>query len=235
VAAAPRLLTRVAAGYRSEVGLLGAAAKQGSAIVTASGPQLGLSVPVNVGVDATATDVSPLLAQARDANTSAVVTLLTGPIQLVVAKNATSLGLKVPLIMATHDPGVLQAASAGDANASTLVSAPMAYPDVPNAKRKAAVQAFRTEWDKTHKDLTGAVGAQAGWDEVQLLATAIRASHATSGDALRAALAAASISGTSTDYAYSSADHAGQQNVPIPFAVGQYQGATLKIVSPFAE
>jgi branched-chain amino acid transport system substrate-binding protein len=209
--------------------------QQGSAIVTASGPQLGISVPVNLGVDATATDVSPLLVQARDANASAVVTLLTGPIQLVVAKNATSLGLKVPLIMATDDPGVLQAASAGYANAFTLASAPMAYPDVPNAKRKAAVQAFRTEWDKTHKDLTGAVGAQAGWDEVQLLATAIRASHATSGDALRAALETASISGTSTDYVYRSADHTGQQNVPIPFAVGQYQGSTLKIISPFPE
>ncbi|MBV9895774.1 MAG: ABC transporter substrate-binding protein [Chloroflexi bacterium] len=209
--------------------------QQGSAIAAASGPQMGMSVPVNLGVDATATDVSPLLAQARDANTSAVVTLLTGPIQLVVAKNATSLGLKVPLIMATDDPGVLQAASAGYANAFTLVSAPMAYPDISSAKRKAAVQAFRTEWDKTHKDLTGAVGAQAGWDEVQLLATAIKSSHATGGDALRAALEAAAISGTSTDYQYSAADHTGQQKVAIPFAVGQFQGSTLNIVSPFAE
>jgi branched-chain amino acid transport system substrate-binding protein len=209
--------------------------QQGSAIVAASGPQMGMSVPVNLGVDATATDVSPLLAQARDANTSAVVTLLTGPIQLVVAKNATSLGLKVPLIMATDDPGVLQAASAGYANAYTLVSAPMAYPDISSAKRKAAVQAFRTEWDKTHKDLTGAVGAQAGWDEIQLLATAIRASHATGGEALRAALEAAALSGTSTDYQYSSADHTGQQKVAIPFAVGQFQGSTLNIISPFPE
>ena len=110
-----------------------------------------------------------------------------------------------------------------------------AYPDVANAKRKAAVQAFRTEWDKTHKDLTGAVGAQAGWDEVQLLATAIRASHATGGEALRAALETASISGTSTDYMYNSADHTGQQKVAIPFAVGQYQGSTLSIVSQFPE
>jgi ABC-type branched-subunit amino acid transport system substrate-binding protein len=194
-----------------------------------------MSVPVNVGVDATATDVSPLLAQARDANTTAIVTLLTGPIQLVLAKNATSLGLKVPVIMATDDPGVLQAASAGYTNAFTLVSAPMAYPDVPNAKRKAAVQAFRAEWDKTHKDLTGAVGAQAGWDEMQLLATAIRASHATGGDALRAALESSSLVGTSTDYTYSAADHTGQQKVAIPFAVGKYEGATLKIVSPFVE
>jgi branched-chain amino acid transport system substrate-binding protein len=209
--------------------------QQGSATVTASGPQMGMEVPVNIGVDATATDVSPLLAQARDANTSAVVTLLTGPIQLVLAKNATSLGLKVPLIMAVDDPGVLQSASGSYSNAYTLVSAPMAYPDLSNAKRKAAVQAFRAEWDKAHKDLTGAVGAQAGWDEVQLLATAIRASHATSGEALRAALESASITGTSTDYTYNATDHTGQQKVANPFAVGQFEGTSLKIVSPFAE
>ena len=209
--------------------------QQGSAIIASTAPQMGMQVPVNLGVDATATDVSPLLAQARDANVGAVVTLLTGPIQLVLAKNATSLNLGVPVIMAADDPGVLQAASAGYSKSYVLVSPPLVYPDLPNAKRKAAVQAFRDEWDKTHKDLTGAIGAQAGWDEVQLLATAVRASHATSGEALRAALEQASLIGTTTDYAYSASDHTGQQKVPIPYAVGQYQGSTLKIVSPFPE
>lgn len=209
--------------------------QQGSAIVNATAPQLGLNVPVNLGVDATATDVSPLLAQARDANVSAIVTLLTGPIQLVLAKNANSLGLKVPLIMATDEPGVLQSASTSYANGYSLISAPMAYPEVPNPKRKAAVQAFRAEWDKTHKDQAGAVGAQAGWDEVQLLATAIRASHATGGEALRAALESASIVGTTTDYAYNASDHTGQKKVINPFAVGRFEGPTPKIIVPFPE
>ena len=122
--------------------------------------------------------------------------------------------------MAPDDPGVLQSAANGFASSYLLVSPPLAYPEVPNAKRKAAVQAFRTEWDKTHKDLTGAVGAQAGWDEVQLLASAIRSSKATGGDALRAALEAASLTGTTTDYQYNGDDHTGQRKVGNPFAVG---------------
>jgi branched-chain amino acid transport system substrate-binding protein len=209
--------------------------QQGSALVNSNAPKMGMEVPVNIGVDATATDLTPLLAQARDANVQAVVTLLTGPIQLVLAKNATSLGLNVPVIMAADDPGVLQSAANSYTSSYLLVSPPLAYPDVPNAKRKAAVQAFRTEWDKTHKDLTGAVGAQAGWDEIQLLASAIRASKSTGGEQLRGALEAASLTGTTTDYQYSADDHTGQRKVGDPFAVGQFSGPTLKIVSPFAE
>ena len=51
----------------------------------------------------------------------------------------------------------------------------------------------------------------------------------------RAALEAASLTGTTTDYQYNGDDHTGQRKVGNPFAVGQFSGATLKIVSPFAE
>ena len=207
--------------------------QQASQIAEQTAAQYGLKVAVNAGVDATATDVSPLLSRMRDAGAQVILTILTGPIQLVVAKNAASLGLNMPLVMGADDPGTLQSASASYANSYLLASAPQAYPDVPIASRKAAVKAFRDQWAKEGQGLTGIVGATGGWDEVQLLVSAVKASHATKGPALRDALEKASLVGTTTDYHYSAGDHTGQQKVANPFAIAQYHGSTLKIVSPF--
>ncbi|MBO0691143.1 MAG: ABC transporter substrate-binding protein [Candidatus Dormibacteraeota bacterium] len=207
--------------------------QQASQIAQQTAAQYGIKLAVNAGVDATATDVSPLLSRIRDAGAQAILSILTGPIQLVVAKNSASLGLNMPLIMGADDPGTLQSASASYANSYLLASAPQAYPDVPIASRKAAVKAFRDQWAKQGQGLTGIVGATEGWDEVQLLVAAVKASHATKGPALRDALEKASLVGTTTDYHYSSGDHTGQQKVANPFAIGQYHGTTLKLVAPF--
>jgi ABC-type branched-subunit amino acid transport system substrate-binding protein len=195
----------------------------------------GLDVVLNIGVEANATDVSPLLARVRDAKADALLTVLTGPLQIVLAKNAASLGLTMPVLLAIDDPSVLKQAAAAYGPVYLNVSAPMAWPDqIADPKRKAAVKDFMSEWKAAgHTDLTGGIFALYGWDEVQLLVSAIKASHATTGDGLRNALEKATLVGTTTDYIYSASDHTGQQNVPIPVAIGQYKAGNLVLVSPF--
>lgn len=206
--------------------------QQASKAITEQAGSYGLSVPVNVGVDTTSTDVSPTLARVRDARADAIITVLTGPIELVVAKNAASLGLNIPVVQASDDVSIYKTSAASYPNTYFTAIAPQTYPNVGDSKRKAAIKAFMDEWSKSHSDITGVSGALAGWDEIQILVAAVKASHATSGEALRAALEKTSIVGTTTDYNYGPSDHTGQQKVPNPLAIGQFKGGSLTIVSP---
>ena len=192
----------------------------------------GLTVPVNVGVDTTSTDVSPILARIRDAKADAIITVLTGPIELVVAKNAASLGLTIPVLQATDDVSIYKSSAASYPNTYFTGIAPQFYPDVSEPKRKAADKAFMDEWSKSHSDITGVSGALAGWDEIQVLVAAVKSSHATSGEALRAALEKTSVVGTTTDYAYTASDHTGQQKTANPLYIGQFKNGTITIVQP---
>jgi hypothetical protein len=61
----------------------------------------------------------------------------------------------------------------------------------------------------------------------------VKASGATGGEALRSALESLRFTGTQTDYHYGTDDHTGQLRVVNPFAIGQWDGDKLTIVSPF--
>lgn len=205
--------------------------QQASKAISDQAGSYGLTVPVNVGVDTTSTDVSPILARIRDAKADAIITVLTGPIELVVAKNAASLGLSIPVIQAIDDVAIYKASAASYPNTYFTGTAPQFYPNVSDAKRKAADKAFMDEWSKSHGDITGVTGALAGWDEIQILVAAVKSSHATSGEALRAALEKTSIVGTTTDYNFTPSDHTGQQKVPNPLYIGQFKNGTITALS----
>lgn len=205
--------------------------QQASKAITEQAGGYGLTVPVNVGIDTTSTDVSPILARIRDAKADAIITVLTGPIELVVSKNAASLGLSIPVIQAADDAAIYKASAASYPNTYFTGVAPQFYPNVSDAKRKAADKAFMDEWSKSHGDITGITGALAGWDEIQILVAAVKSSHATSGEALRAALEKTSIVGTTTDYNYGPSDHTGQQKTPNPLYIGKVKNGTITAVS----
>jgi branched-chain amino acid transport system substrate-binding protein len=208
--------------------------QQGSAIISKLATKYGITVASNLGIDATSTDLSPLLARIRDANVDAVLSLLAGPLQIVLAKNEASLGLSLPTVHGQDAPSVMQSASAAYGPTYFLTIIPAAYPNIPSGPRKAAFEAFLKAYNQKYGAFnTDDINAVAGWDEVQLLAKAVKKSGATGGDALRSALEALQFTGTQTDYHYAADDHTGQLRVVNPFAVGQWHGSKLTIVSPF--
>jgi branched-chain amino acid transport system substrate-binding protein len=209
--------------------------QQGSAIISKLATRYDITVASNLGVDATATDLTPLLARVRDANVDAVLSLLSGPLQIVLAKNEASLGLNLPTVHGQDAPSVMQSASAAYGPTYFLTIIPAAYPNIPAGPRKVAFEAFLKAYNKKYGDFnTDDINAVAGWDEVWLLAKAVKKSGATGGDALRAALEGLQFTGTQTDYHYTPDDHTGQLRVVNPFAVGQWHGSNLTIVAPFA-
>lgn len=209
--------------------------QQGSAMISKLASKYGISVVSNLGVDATATDLTPLVARVRDAGPDAILSLLSGPLQIVLAKNEASLGLSLPTVHGQDAPSVMQSASAAYGPTYFLTIVPAAYPNIPAGPRKAAFQAFLKAYNAKYGSFnTDDINAVAGWDEVMLLAKAVKKSGATGGDALRSALETTQYTGTMTDYRYSADDHTGQLRVVNPFAVGQWHGTNLTIVSPFA-
>ena len=208
--------------------------QQGSTMISALAAKYGITVTDNVGIAPTATDLTPLLARIRESNVDAVLSLLAGPIQIVMAKNQASLGMNLPTLHGQDAPSVMQAASAAYGPTYFLTIVPAAYPNIPAGPRQVATEAFLTAWKKKYGSFNpDDINAVAGWDEVQLLAKAVKASGATGGDALRAALEKLRFTGTQTDYRYGQDDHTGQLRVVNPFAIGQWHGDKLSIVSPF--
>jgi len=191
----------------------------------------GLQVVSSLGVDTGATDLSPQLSKAKSAGAEAVVDVLTGPVHIVEAKSAATLGLKIPLVMGTDDLNTFKKAT--DAYPETYFTAigVQQYPNNLDPEIKAADEKFLDVFKAKYGDgVSNVADAARGWDAMMILAEAVKASKATTGEALRAALEAVTHTGTSSRYAYSASDHSGQLSTPNPLAIMRFQGADAQIV-----
>ena len=78
--------------------------QQGSTMISDLAAKYGITVTDNIGVGPTATDLTPLLARVRASNVDAILSLLAGPIQIVMAKNESSLGINLPTLHGQDAP-----------------------------------------------------------------------------------------------------------------------------------
>ncbi len=202
----------------------------GAQQMAAGAQQLGLNVLSSSGVEGSTTDLTPLMSKVKDSNPDAIIDVVTGSTHIVETKAATTVGLKVPIVMTGDDLGIMQQSTMAYPNVYFSATAPQAYPNVPNPRIKAKIAGFLVSYKAAGLDPGNLLGAAYGWDAVTILAQAVKASGATGGDALRAALEKVSIDGTNSAYHYTADDHSGQKNVPNPLQIGKLQGSTINIV-----
>jgi branched-chain amino acid transport system substrate-binding protein len=181
-------------------------------------------------VEGSATDMAPQMGKIKDAGADAVIDVLTGSTHIVEAKAASTVGLTAPLIMAADDTPTYIKATEAYPRIYFTASPSQAYPNIPNPALKAAYENFLAHFNKAGLDPAIISGASFGWDAVQILATAVKNSGATSGDALKAALERVSVQGTNTLYNFSAKDHSGQDEVPTAIQIGQMQNGKVNIV-----
>jgi branched-chain amino acid transport system substrate-binding protein len=204
----------------------------GAKVMAEDAEPLGMKIVFSEGVEPSATDMTPQMAKLKDAAPDVVLDILTGSTHIVEAKSAATVGLKVPIVMATDDRLTLEQASAAYAQTYFAATGIQAYPHLPDPAMKAACAAFLAEYNKSGGDPGAIVGASFGWDAVRILGKAVETSGATGGEALRAGLEKVTLQGCNTLYKFTAADHSGQLDVPVPLQIGKIAGHDVEIVFP---
>lgn len=205
-------------GEQAAKGMAAAAAKDGLKVVSTQAAQTD------------ATDLTPQLQKIQSSGAQAVIDILTGPVHLVEAKSAANLGMKLPLIMGQDTRQIFEESTAAYARTYWTGLAAQVYPYNSNPSIKAANAAFLPIYRAAYGASPGFGNAARGWDSMQILANAVKASGAVTGAALRNALEKVTYTGTETQYKYTPTDHTGQLHVGNPLGIGQYHGSTYKIV-----
>jgi len=202
----------------------------GSKFLAETAQKLGIAVLVSEGIEPSATDMTPQMAKVKDAGVDAVIDILTGSTHIVEAKAAATVGLKVPIVMASDDVPTYQKTAAAYPECYFVTAPAQAYPNIPDPALKSAFETFYAEFKKSGLDAAKISGASFGWDAVKILSQAIESSGATSGDALRDALEKVTVQGTNTVYKFSPTDHSGQNDVKNELQIGKFQGDKIEIV-----
>jgi ABC-type branched-subunit amino acid transport system substrate-binding protein len=108
--------------------------------------------------------------------------------------------------------------------------APQVYPKNNEAGIKAANDKFLPIYQAAYGDKPGIASAARGWDSVMILAEAVKASGAVTGDQLREALESVSYTGTMSTYKFSAGDLTGQVGTPNPLGIVKENGGKLEVV-----
>lgn len=198
--------------------------------MTSAAESRGLSVVSSQAVSDNATDLTPELQKVQRSGAQAIVDILTGPVHLVEAKSAASVGLKIPIVMGQDTLSIFKQSTAAYPKTYWTGLAAQIYPHNADPKIKAANVAFQPIDKRAYGSSSDIANAARGWDTMQILAKAVRASGAVTGESLRSALEKVQHSGTDSEYDYSPSDHTGQLKVKNPLGVGHYDGSTLKVV-----
>ncbi len=146
-----------------------------------------------------ATSTTPVLQQMS--STDAIFTNTSGPINIIFAKDATTLGLKKPLIFNDSSTTCEQAAANYTPVYCTVLQ-PYAYPNISNPTIKANEDSLYTVFKGNGGTLTNFAGVTAGADQVNLLAKAMTAANSTDGAAVEKALSSTSYTGAQAVYKY---------------------------------
>lgn len=192
--------------------------------------KLGMSIVYSQAIEPSATDMTPQLAALKAAGPDVVLDVLTGSTHIVEAKAASTVGLTVPIVMATDDLPTHAKAGAIYSNLVFVATAVQAYPDLDNAATKTACANFINSYEKAGLDMTTISGASFGWDAVGILSKAVTSSGATGGAALKAALEKVTYQGCNTLYKYSTIDHSGQMDVPNELRIAKIEDGKAKVV-----
>jgi branched-chain amino acid transport system substrate-binding protein len=195
--------------------------------------RLGLDIVYSQAIEPSAIDMTPQLAALKATGAEVVLDVLTGSTHIVEAKAATTVGLTVPLVLATDDLPTHQKVVTAYPNAYFVATAVQAYPDIDLPATKAACASFIETYKKAGHNMAAISGASFGWDAVRILAKAVE-EGGTGGEALHASLDKTEIQGCNTLYKYSPDDHFGQLHVPNETRIAKmHSNGTVEIV--FAE
>jgi branched-chain amino acid transport system substrate-binding protein len=190
----------------------------------------GLQVVASEAVETSATDVTPQLSKARSAGAQAIIDVLSGPVHIVEAKGATTLGLDIPIIMGTDDDATFQPAARAYPQCYITGIAPQVYPKNNEPGIKAANARFLPIFRGAYQDKPGIASAARGWDSVMILAEAVKASGAVTGEKLRSALEHVTYTGTMSSYKFSAKDLTGQVDTPNPLGIVKVSGGKSQVV-----
>jgi branched-chain amino acid transport system substrate-binding protein len=217
--------TKVAVRYSQTPYGQSAAASMGAAAKAE-----GMTVVDSEAVETSATDVTPQLSKAKAAGAQAIIDVLSGPVHIVEAKGAATLNLTVPIIMGTDEVATFEPAAQAYAGSYITAIAPQVYPKNTDPQIKAANDKFLPIYQAAYGDKPGIASAGRGWDSVMILAEAVKASGAVTGDKLRDALAQVTYTGTMSAYKFSDDDLTGQVNTPNPLGIVKENAGKLEVV-----
>jgi branched-chain amino acid transport system substrate-binding protein len=217
--------TKVAVLYSQTPYGQSAAAAMGSAAKAG-----GLTVVASEAVETNATDLTPQLSKAKAAGAQAIIDVLSGPVHIVEAKGAATLNLTIPLIMGTDEVATFAPASEAYAASYITAIAPQVYPKNNDPQIKAANAKFLPIYQAAYGDKPGIASAARGWDSMMILAEAVKASGAITGDQLRDALEQVTYTGTMSAYKFAAGDLTGQAGTANPLGIVRENGGKLEVV-----
>jgi branched-chain amino acid transport system substrate-binding protein len=162
----------------------------------------------NAEISNSATSTTPVLQKMAGADV--IFSNTSGPINIIMAKDAANLGLKVPLIF--NDPGDCPQIAA--AYQPTYCEIPQAqlYPNVANATIKANDGALWTAYQASGGKMLNFGSVTVGADQVQLIAKAMTKAGSTDGDAVNTALSSVDYVGAQAEYKYQPGHTFGSSN-----------------------
>jgi branched-chain amino acid transport system substrate-binding protein len=192
------------------------------AAVTSQATALGVTTK-NVEISNSATSTTPVLQKV--AGTDAIFSNTSGPINIIMAKDAANLGLKVPLIF--NDPADCPQIAA--AYQPTYCEIPQAqlYPNVANPTIKANDGALWTAYKASGGKMINFGSVTAGADQVQLIAKAMEKAGTTDGDKVNTALSSLDYVGAQTEYKYQPGHTFGAAN---PYVLTSTENNTETVV-----
>jgi ABC-type branched-subunit amino acid transport system substrate-binding protein len=165
--------------------------------VTTEAKALGATTR-NVELSNTATTTTPVLEQVS--GTDAIFTNTSGPINIIMAKDAATLGLKIPLIF--DDPADCPQIAAAYQPVYCLIPQAQLYPNVANPTIKANDGVLWTAYKATGGKMLNFPSITVGADQVELIAQAMEKAKSTDGSAANTALASLDYVGAQGEYKF---------------------------------
>lgn len=192
------------------------------AAVTSQATAMGVTTK-NVEISNSATSTTPVLQKV--AGTDAIFSNTTGPINIIMAKDAANLGLKVPLIF--NDPADCPQIAAAYQPVYCEIPQAQLYPNVANPTIKANDGALWTTFSATGGKKLNFPSITVGADQVELIAKAMTKAGSTDGSAVNAALASLDYVGAQAEYKYQPGHTFGSSN---PYVLASTENNTETVV-----
>jgi branched-chain amino acid transport system substrate-binding protein len=192
------------------------------AAVTSQATAMGVTTK-NVEISNSATSTTPVLQKV--AGTDAIFSNTTGPINIIMAKDAANLGLKVPLIF--NDPADCPQIAAAYQPVYCEIPQAQLYPNVANPTIKANDGALWTTFSATGGKKLNFPSITVGADQVELIAKAMTKAGSTDGSAVNTALASLDYVGAQAEYKYQPGHTFGSSN---PYVLASTENNTETVV-----
>jgi branched-chain amino acid transport system substrate-binding protein len=182
----------------------------------------GIKVVSMISIDPAVTDVSSEMLRIKESGAKALLTFAGGPSNIIMAKNAASVGLQIPIFYSIETKERVIQAMAQYPNIYTAGLIYYSYPDIADPEIKPVCDKLIPELAKVNPEHVYSV-AGFGSDFLNMYVIAAKASGATTGEKLRAAMEKVTYTGCANRYKFSASDHSGQLAGPDPFVMGQWQ------------